>query len=208
MMEMCRRELDFFGFNHYSRVYVQPVEDKQLKAETATPPVGVPVTAWSGQIDASALVEQLQDFADRFSDFRAPIYITKNDAAFEDIKNAESQVDDADRIAFFNQYLLVMIDGIDGGFDIRGLFFWSILDNLEWNAGYANRFGLVHVDFPTGERTPRASYHFMKSMIDRHGGDPVSSRPMLAENADCSFQLLEPDTPIQVGLVPPARRLG
>ena len=46
---------------------------------------------------------------------------------------------------------------LDAGVDLRGFFVWSLLDNFEWAEGYAHRFGIVHVDFATLRRTPKAS---------------------------------------------------
>ena len=43
------------------------------------------------------------------------------------------------------------------GADLRGYFVWSLLDNFEWAWGYAQRFGIVHVDYATQVRTPKAS---------------------------------------------------
>jgi beta-glucosidase len=48
---------------------------------------------------------------------------------------------------------------------LQGFFYWSLLDNYEWAFGYEKRFGLVHVDFDTLDRTPKASYHALKSAI-------------------------------------------
>ena len=50
---------------------------------------------------------------------------------------------------------------------MRGYFVWSLLDNFEWAEGYSKRFGLVHVDFDTQVRTPKASYHWFRDRITR-----------------------------------------
>ena len=56
------------------------------------------------------------------------------------------------------------------GCDVRGYFVWSLLDNLEWSLGFAKRFGIVHVDFATQRRTPKASARFYSSVIESNGG--------------------------------------
>jgi len=50
---------------------------------------------------------------------------------------------------------------------LAGYTFWSLLDNYEWSLGYEKRFGLVHVDFETFERTPKASYHKIADALRR-----------------------------------------
>ena len=54
--------------------------------------------------------------------------------------------------------------------DIRGYFAWSLMDNLEWSLGYSKRFGIVHVNFETLERTPKDSARYYARVIASHGG--------------------------------------
>jgi beta-glucosidase len=68
------------------------------------------------------------------------------------------QVNDTDRTAYFVDHLAEIEKQIAQGCPIRGYFAWSLLDNYEWAFGYDKRFGLVHVDFETQKRTPKASY--------------------------------------------------
>jgi beta-glucosidase len=56
------------------------------------------------------------------------------------------------------------------GVDLRGYFAWSLLDNFEWSLGYSKRFGIVHVDYETQERTPKASAAFYSRVIATNGG--------------------------------------
>ena len=58
-----------------------------------------------------------------------------------------------------------MRDAVKRGADVRGYFIWSLLDNFEWGAGYQNRFGIVHVDFASQKRTPKASARWYAGMI-------------------------------------------
>jgi beta-glucosidase len=60
-------------------------------------------------------------------------------------------------------------DAIRQGADIRGYFAWSLLDNFEWAHGFTKRFGLVHVDYETLKRTPKASAHFYSRVVASHG---------------------------------------
>ena len=49
--------------------------------------------------------------------------------------------------------------------DLRGYYVWSFMDNFEWSAGYKQPFGLVHVDFDTRIRTPKASYYWLQEVL-------------------------------------------
>ena len=86
-----------------------------------------------------------------------PLYVTENGMAWADtIENGA--VYDPDRIAFMDAHLAAVHRAIAAGANVRGFFYWSLLDNYEWSLGYEKRFGLVHVDFETLKRTPKASY--------------------------------------------------
>ena len=155
---------DFFGLNHYNRMYAAPDPDRVFGVRDVPPPGDVPVTAMHWQIDPTALVEQMEDLKARYGDL-PPLYITENGAAFADRLAADGTVHDHDRIAYFNGYLNAVLDGIASGFDVRGYFVWSLLDNFEWAEGYGKRFGIVHVDFATLDRTPKASFHHLSRII-------------------------------------------
>ena len=61
------------------------------------------------------------------------------------------------RIAYLDAHLRALHAAIEAGVDVRGYFVWSLLDNFEWAHGYRKRFGIVHVDYDTLERTPRTA---------------------------------------------------
>jgi beta-glucosidase len=81
-----------------------------------------------------------------------PIFVTENGAAFEEKVTADGQVHDLDRRDYLQGHLAALHEAIEAGVDVRGYFVWSLLDNFEWAYGYSKRFGVVHVDFETGER--------------------------------------------------------
>ncbi len=85
-----------------------------------------------------------------------PIYVTETGAAYVD-RLADGRVDDPERLAFLDSYLRAVRDAMGEGVDVGGVFVWSFLDNFEWAYGYDKRFGIVHVDYETQRRTPKAS---------------------------------------------------
>jgi beta-glucosidase len=52
---------------------------------------------------------------------------------------------------------------------VRGYFLWSLLDNFEWEHGFSKRFGLVWVDYPSGERLLKDSFEWFRRVIERNG---------------------------------------
>jgi len=63
--------------------------------------------------------------------------------------------------------------------NLRGYFAWSLLDNLEWSLGYAKRFGLVHVDYATQRRTPKASARFYADVVRTRGAVLFEPHPLV-----------------------------
>jgi beta-glucosidase len=101
--------------------------------------------------------------------------VTENGAAYDDVVGPDGRIDDLDRLAFLDQHLRAVHAAVEAGADVRGYFAWSLLDNFEWAEGYAKRFGLVHVDYATQRRTPKASAHWYAEVC-RTGLLPTSER--------------------------------
>ena len=99
---------------------------------------------------------------------------TRAARAFPDKVAADGQVHDHDRLAYLDAHLRASLDALAAGVDLRGLFVWSLLDNFEWAEGYRQRFGIVHVDFDTHRRTPKASAQWFRDVIAAHG---LTGRP-------------------------------
>jgi beta-glucosidase len=99
-------------------------------------------------IDETSLAPQLVRFARRY---KKPLYILENGIA-------DAAVDDVTRQRFLVRHVQAVWQAIERGADVRGFFYWSLLDNFEWIEGFGPRFGLVHVDYADGmRRTPRPS---------------------------------------------------
>lgn len=170
-LEVISQPLDFFGLNHYNRMYAAPDPTRTFGVADVAPPAGVPLTDVGWQIDPSGLLEQLRDVTVRYN--APPIFITENGGAFPDKADASGQVQDDDRIAYVNGYLGAVLGGVEEGIDIRGYFIWSLLDNFEWAEGYAKRFGIVRVDYETQRRTPKASYRWLRHVIAENRLSPI-----------------------------------
>ena len=83
----------------------------------------------------------------------------------KEVKIENNSVYDPVRISFIDQHMTATQTAIKNGANVKGFFYWSLLDNYEWAFGYEKRFGIVHVDFETLKRTPKASFHELKSAI-------------------------------------------
>jgi beta-glucosidase len=93
-----------------------------------------------------------------------PIYVTENGMANADLPDTPDTV----REDFLFAHLAATKQAIAEGANVKGFFYWSLLDNYEWAEGYEKRFGLVHVDFDTLKRTPKTSYHALARALARN----------------------------------------
>jgi beta-glucosidase len=128
-------------------------------------PTPGPVTHMGWSVDPTGLRDLLlrirRDYGDR------PIYVTENGAAYDDSVGPAGDIDDPDRINYLRGHLAAVHEAITAGVDLRGYFVWSLLDNFEWAFGFSRRFGLIHVDYTTLERTVKASGRWYQSAIAR-----------------------------------------
>ena len=125
-----------------------------------------PMTGFGWPIAPEYFAVTLKEVQDRYGERVPPIYTTENGASFADEVGEDGKVRDAQRTAYLADHLgtalaAVAPGGVAEGIDLRGYFAWSLLDNWEWAAGFTQRFGIIHVDFETGERTPKASYDWL-----------------------------------------------
>ncbi|HYC99672.1 MAG TPA: family 1 glycosylhydrolase, partial [Phycisphaerales bacterium] len=101
--------------------------------------------------------------------YRVPMAITENGLSNTDWVAIDGAVHDPQRIDYTRRYLLQLKRAIDEGARVKGYFHWSLLDNMEWQGGYKERFGLVHVDFATQKRTLKDSAHWYAAVIRANG---------------------------------------
>ncbi|KJY29494.1 beta-glucosidase, partial [Streptomyces sp. NRRL S-444] len=115
-------------------------------------------TAMGWPVDSGALYDLLTRTAARYPGL--PLVISENGAAYEDEIGPDGTVHDPQRAAYIHAHLEAVHRAITDGVDVRGYFLWSLLDNFEWSYGYAKRFGAIHVDYDTLQRTPKSSAHW------------------------------------------------
>ncbi|HST85692.1 MAG TPA: GH1 family beta-glucosidase [Kineosporiaceae bacterium] len=162
--------LDGLGINYYTPTLVSA---PPAGSEDSAPPLpflqlpidGVPHTGFGWPVVPSGLRDLLVGLRDRYGADLPPIYVTENGCAYPDPVEDDGQVRDQERIAFLDAHVRAVREAITAGVDVRGYFVWSLLDNFEWAEGYTQRFGLVHVDFETQVRTPKASYHWYAEQV-------------------------------------------
>ncbi|MFI1205832.1 GH1 family beta-glucosidase [Streptomyces sp. NPDC020883] len=169
--------LDWYGINYYqpTRVGAPDATDGAAPADFSGVrlPAGLPFapreiegrprTGFGWPVVPEALTELLLTFHERYGASLPPVIITENGCAYDGIEDPE-------RIAFLDAHLRALRAAMDAGVDVRGYFVWSLLDNFEWAEGFRQRFGLVHVDYATRGRTPKASFHWLRSLI---AADPL-----------------------------------
>jgi beta-glucosidase len=164
-MAGIRAPLDWLGVNYYRRA-LKVHDPDSLWPATAETPGPLPKSSMGWEIYPEGLRHRLAGLArDHVGDL--PIYVTENGMAAEDSVLGET-VDDAGRLDYIDTHLRAVQAAIRDGANVRGFFYWSLLDNYEWAFGYDKRFGLVHVDFATLKRTPKNSYHALARMLRRN----------------------------------------
>ncbi len=160
------RPIDFLGVNMYHRHVVR-----------ADPGGGDPVhvpqpAAKHTEMGWEVFPSGLEDLLCRLrTDYRPPsLIVTENGAAYEDVRIHDGRVQDPERRDYLEAHLGSVAAAIRAGVPVDGYFVWALLDNFEWAHGYARRFGIVFVDYPTLERVPKASYYWYRDVIARSRG--------------------------------------
>ncbi|MGN6415836.1 GH1 family beta-glucosidase [Flexivirga sp.] len=169
--------LDFLGVNFYfpsrPRAVAHQVADpaQRVASDLGFESVlheGEYLTEMGWPVDAGAFTALLTWLQGRYGDALPPIHITENGIACPDVVGPDGRIDDQDRIRYVGDHLKAVKDAMDKGVDIRGYYVWSLMDNFEWARGYQPRFGLLHVDYDTLQRTPKASFDWYRNVIATH----------------------------------------
>lgn len=152
---------DFLGINYYSRALIRFDPTNPLEFAESRPSEGEFSPMW--EIYPAGFEELLLRVT---RDYRpSSILITENGVPTHDTIDAAGQVHDAARISYLERHLARLQSAMNQGAPVHGYFVWSLLDNFEWALGYDMRFGLIHVDFASQRRTPKASAHWYRDLV-------------------------------------------
>lgn len=159
-MKLISEPIDMYGQNIYNGWEVKMGEN----GEPVSVPryMGFPTTACGWPITPECLYWGPKFLYERY---QKPIYITENGISCNDVISLDGEVHDPNRIDFEERYLGQLQRAISDGADVRGYFYWSLMDNFEWAEGYTQRFGLVYVDYRTGERILKDSAKWYGKLI-------------------------------------------
>ncbi|BAJ26623.1 MULTISPECIES: GH1 family beta-glucosidase [Kitasatospora] len=155
---ISRGGLDGLGVNYYNPTRIAAPTDPGLPFAEA-PIEGVPRTHFGWPVVPEGLYELLLTLRGRYGDALPPITVTENGCS------TDATLDDTPRIDYLAGHLDALARAATAGIDVRGYYTWSLLDNFEWGEGFGERFGLVHVDFATQRRTPKASFAWYRDLI-------------------------------------------
>jgi beta-glucosidase len=156
--------IDFLGVNYYTRKVVRARHSQYPTGAAQVRQPRAAHTEMDWEVYPAGLTDVLCWIRERYGPI--PLYVTENGAAFYDPPRAEAGVvDDPLRVSYYRTHLAAVADALAAGVDVRGYFAWSLLDNFEWSHGYSKRFGLIHVDFATQQRTLKASAAYYRDVI-------------------------------------------
>ena len=159
-MAVVSRPLDWLGINYYTRGLYQASSKPGVPAEQVKGPLEQTDIGW--EIYPQGLSDLLVRVSNDYT--KLPLYVTENGMAWDD-HLVDGRIEDRERIAYFDSHLAAVRGAIADGAPVKGYFGWSLLDNYEWALGYGKRFGMVHVDYDTQKRTPKASFEAFRHAI-------------------------------------------
>ncbi|MDL4840317.1 GH1 family beta-glucosidase [Aquibacillus rhizosphaerae] len=161
-MDIIRDSVDFIGINYYeANVGRFNSEAGLLQLEDVD--MGYKKTDIGWFIEPEGFYKILTYIADRYGNI--PIYITENGICVNDGVEA-GEVKDARRIDYLKGHITSVNRSLQSGVNLKGYITWSLLDNFEWAEGYSKRFGLVHVNYRSLERTKKDSFYWYKKVAE------------------------------------------
>lgn len=164
--EIMRRKVDFYGLNFYNGLYDNAEE---LRAREKAHKEGGNYQD-RPESHPEAIRDVLHMLVEKYK-VDVPIYITENGLPQDAGEGREKNLDDQERIDYVKDVLSALHETMEDGIQVKGYYMWSLLDNFEWSAGYAARYGLYYTDYQTLERIPKKSAGWYRQVIAENGFD-------------------------------------
>jgi beta-glucosidase len=165
-MAIISQPLDFYGMNLYNGYLVKA--GAEGKPEHVMREPGVPTSHFQWRVTPSALYWGPKWVHERYG---LPIAITENGLANPDWVAIDGAVHDPQRVDYVSRYVRELRRAAAEGVEVEGYFHWTLMDNFEWAEGFRYRFGLVHVDFATQQRTLKDSAYWFREVIRTNGAN-------------------------------------
>lgn len=160
-LDAIRAPIDFLGVNYYSRTVVSANEPWDVKTG------GLEITDMNWEVFPQGLTDLLvrlhKDYA------VPPLFVTENGGAFKD-QLVDGRVHDVGRTEYIRTHIAAVANAMAQGVRMGGYMVWSLLDNFEWAFGYSKRFGIVHVDYATQQRTLKDSALWYRNFLQTQRG--------------------------------------
>ena len=162
------RQLDILGINYYCRAVMKHDPNFPIVNVAQVQPEG---NEYSGMWEIYP--EGIYDSLRQVWSYRptCELMVTENGVPVPDGLDFDSRVRDERRIRFLQNHIAQVHRAIEDGIPVKGYFHWSLMDNFEWNLGYAQRFGLVYVDWKTQKRIVKDSGRWFAKVIQSNGLD-------------------------------------
>ena len=164
--ELIETPIDYLGLNVYSRVVVDASRTDPGSWAQSNPHPGGNFLDNGLELYPKAVYDALHMVRDDYG-WTGPVYITENGCA--DGPSAEEHpLEDDERIAYVGGFLEWIARATQEGFDVRGYYLWSLMDNYEWPAGFTQKYGIARLDPETLDRVPKKSAGWYADVIAAH----------------------------------------
>lgn len=164
-MKLISVPIDFFALNIYEGRFVRRGQDGSIEELPFS--VGAQKTQMGWEVTPEVLYWAPILLQKKYG---KKVYISENGISCPDFVFTDGRVHDAYRKEYIKTYLEALRRAANSKeANLAGYFHWSLMDNFEWQNGYSQRFGLVHVDFETYKRTPKDSYDYYRRIVRSNG---------------------------------------
>ncbi len=164
--ELMKFDFDFIGIQYYFRIVAQyslfpPILfANQIPAERRN----VKTNNMGMEIYPKGLIKMLEKFSE-YENVK-DIYISESGVCFDE-ELVDGKLNDKNRIRYFKKTFKYCSKAIQNGINLKGYFIWTLVDNFEWADGYKPRFGIIHNNFETQQRTIKKSGNWLRSFLKK-----------------------------------------